>query len=410
MTIMHIDANAAYLSWTAAALLEKGYPVDIREIPAVIAGDPQNRQGIILAKSIPAKKHHIQTGESLLEAKQKCPGLLVFPPDYDLFLLCSDAMYRMIRAYTPIVQRYSVDECFMELKTEKPEAIAYELKGAIKKRLGFTVNIGIGENKLCAKMAGELKKPDMVHTLWPEEIPAKLWPLPVSELFMVGRATAKKLAKLRIQTIGDLAKAEVCHLRALLKSHGQLIWEYAHGIDRGMVTPNAEIEQKGVGNSATLPSDVKAPAELRKVLLALSERVGLRLRRLKKRASLIAVYLKTDSFVSYRHQIQMQTYINATSEIYRMAVRLAEECWKGEPIRQAGISLSALCEEGEVQMNFLEKAASEKQEALERTIDQIRSRYGQTSIIRGVFAGGEAKPFLGGVNDGNYIMMGGYRQ
>ena len=410
MTILHVDANSAYLSWTAVALLEKGYPTDIRTIPSAIAGDPDNRHGIILAKSIPAKKYQIKTGESLFSARQKCPNLQVFPPDYDLFLMCSDAMYQMLCAYTPLVQRYSVDECFMEVQEKEPVVLAYEIKESIKKKLGFTVNVGIGKNKLCAKMAGELKKPDLVHTLWPEEIPQKLWPLPVEDLFMVGRATAKKLEKLRIQTIGQLANAEVAHLRALLKSHGQLVWEYANGIDHSRVTPNAEIEQKGVGNSTTLPANVSDLEELKKVLLALSERVGMRLRKLKKRASLVAVHLKTASFVTYRHQVQLQTYINSTTEIYEIAVKLTQECWKREAIRQVGVSVSKLCEEGEVQMNFLEDVASEKQEALDRTIDQIRCRYGETSIIRGTFANTKKEPLLGGVNDGNYIMMGGYQQ
>lgn len=410
MTIMHVDANSAYLSWTAVALLEKGYPVDLRTIPSVIAGDPDNRHGIILAKSIPAKNYQIKTGESLFSARRKCPNLQVFSPDYDLFLLCSDAMYQILCGYTPIVQRYSVDECFIEVQTDKPVALAHELKDVIKKKLGFTVNVGVGNNKLCAKMAGELKKPDMVHTLWPQEIPEKLWPLPVEELFMVGRVTAKKLEKLRIQTIGQLANAEVTHLRALLKSHGQLVWEYANGIDRSKVIPNAEIEQKGVGNSTTLAADIVDSTELNKVLLALSERVGLRLRRLKKRASLIAVHLKTTSFVTYRHQVQLETYISSTTEIYRIAVKLMQECWKKEPIRQVGISVSKLCEDGEVQMNFLDDVASEKQEVLDRTIDQIRDRYGETSIIRGTFANTKKEPILGGVNDGKYIMMGGYQQ
>lgn len=410
MTIMHIDANVAYLSWTAAALLEKGCPVDIRTIPSAIAGDPQNRQGIILAKSMPAKKYRVQTGESIFSAKRKCPDLRLFAPDYDLFLLCSDAMYELLCAYTPVIQRYSVDECFLELETKQPEIIAYEMKEAIKKRLGFTVNVGIGTNKLCAKMAGELKKPDRVHTLWPEEIPQKLWPLPVEELFMVGKATAAKLAKLRIETIGQLAKAKACHLRALLKSHGQQIWEYANGIDHSVVTPNARIEQKGVENSVTLPADVTETEELKKVLLALSERVGLRLRKLKKRAFLVSIHLKTASFVICRRQVRLRVSVNSTSEIYRIAVKLMGECWQRQPVRQAGLSVSALCAEGQVQMSFLDNTASEKQETLERTVDEIRRRYGQTSIIRGVFANTEAKPILGGVNNGNYIVMGGYRQ
>jgi Nucleotidyltransferase/DNA polymerase involved in DNA repair len=187
-----VDANSAYLSWTAAALLEKGYPIDIRTVPAVIAGNPKNRHGIILAKSIPAKKAGIGTGTSLFEAKQKCPELMIFPPEYDLYLACSDSMYSILGEYSPLVQRYSVDESFVDVKgCEGHFPTLYDMAMSIKERikgeLGFTVNVGVGPNKLLAKMAGELKKPDMVHTLLTrEEMESKMWPLDVSELFMRG--------------------------------------------------------------------------------------------------------------------------------------------------------------------------------------------------------------------------------
>lgn len=182
MLVFHVDANSAYLSWTAAALLEKGYPVDLRAIPSAIAGDPNNRHGIILTKSIPAKRFGVKTGESIFEAKQKCPELFVWPPDYDLFLMCSDAMYSILSEYTPVIQRYSVDECFMDMTCsgisgrKAAVKLANKIRERIKKELGFTVNIGISENKLLAKMAGELKKPDMTHTIWRDEIPESFGP------------------------------------------------------------------------------------------------------------------------------------------------------------------------------------------------------------------------------------------
>ncbi|MFQ7739611.1 MAG: DNA polymerase IV, partial [Emergencia timonensis] len=203
---MHVDANSAYLSWTAVDLLEKGYPLDIRTVPAAIAGNPEDRHGIILAKSIPAKKYKIGTGESLYESKQRCPELLLFPPNYDLYLSCSNAMYSILQEYSPVIQRYSVDECFVdfdhcEKRFGRPEEAAFEIKERIKRELGFTVNVGVGNNKLLAKMAGELKKPDLVHTILSQkELEEKLWPLDVRELFMVGRASAKKLNKININT------------------------------------------------------------------------------------------------------------------------------------------------------------------------------------------------------------------
>lgn len=416
MTVLHVDANSAYLSWTAVSLLEQGYPLDIRRIPAVIAGDPANRHGIILAKSLAAKKSGIKTGMSLFEAQQICPKLEIFPPDYDLYLSCSEAMYDLLTEYSPVIQRFSIDECFMDYdRCEKrfgsPVRTAHEIKERIKKELGFTVNIGVGANKLLAKMAGELQKPDMVHTLLTRrELEEKLWPLPVGELFMVGRASAKKLKKLNINTIGELARAEPLLLRSLLKSHGQLIWEYANGIDRDRVVPNDRIIQKGLSNSMTLPYDVTDRESAQRYILALTDRVTGRLRRHGCKASLLGISVKTSSFVRYSHQVQLPFFLDDTTRIYDYMCRLFQECWKGEPVRQIGIHLTEFVRKDQYQLTFYDLRRMEEDEALNRVVDQIRERFGQTAIYRGTFVNTPLKPLEGGVNDGNYMMMGGYKQ
>ena len=414
-TIFHIDANSAYLSWTAASMLEKGYPRDIREIPAVISGDPLNRHGIILAKSIPAKKYGIGTGQSLFEAKQKCPDLAVYPPNYDLYMLCSNAMYHILLEYSPLVERYSIDECFLDYtesqgKFGDPVEAAYAIKNRIREELGFTVNIGVSCNKLLAKMAGELKKPDMVHTLWPEEMEKKMWPLPVGELFMVGRATAQKLQKINIKTIGDLAKADLNHMKALLKSPGIVVWEFANGIDQSEVTLNIEIIQKGVGNSTTISYDVTERSEAQGILLALTERVAMRLRRLGYMTSLVSVSVKTDGFLRYSHQLKLQNSINTTTEIYEYVCFLFGECWKGEPIRHLGVHVSDFQLSDERQFSLFDKVDSEKLQTLDKVVDKIRLKYGTRSIIRGRFANGNINAVQGGTNDSDFIMMGGYKQ
>lgn len=415
MLVFHVDANSAYLSWTAAALLERGYRKDIREIPSAIAGDPENRHGIILTKSIQAKRYGIKTGESLLEARQKCPELEVYPPDYDLYLLCSEAMYKVLLEYTPVIQRYSVDECFCDMTRsrwvrENPIDAAVEIKERIKRELGFTVNIGIGRNKVCAKMAGELKKPDMVHTLWPEEIPGKLWPLPVRELFMVGRASEKKLRNIGIYTIGDLAKANRILLKSLLKSHGLLIHDYANGIDDSEVTINEDIIQKGIGNGLTYAYDLETAEDIYRELLSLCERVSGRLRRLGRYAGRISVYLRSSTLHGYSHQVKLYGKINTTSEIFKTARCLVEEMWRKEPVRAMSISVSDLSGGDSLQLSMFDGGNREKAEALDRAVDTIRARYGTRSIFRGTFANGSVDPVQGGVNDGNYIMMGGYKQ
>lgn len=413
--IMHIDANSAYLSWTATYLLEQGYPIDIREITSVISGNPDNRHGIILAKSIPTKKYKIKTGESLFQAREKCPGIKVYPPDYNLYLRCSDAMYNILSEYTPSIQRYSVDECFLDYtlsqsKYGDPLKTAYEIKERIKDELGFTVNIGISSNKLLAKMGSELEKPDKIHTLFTNEIPDKLWPLPVEDLFMVGRATKEKLNKVNIRTIGDLANENPTYLKALLKSHGLLIWNYANGIDDSSVILNADIRQKGLGNSTTIAYDIITAREAYKVILAITERVGMRLRRMRRFANVISIGVKTDGFVRYSHQVKLPVAINSTEEIYECACRLLDECWKGEPLRHIGVSLSDLNDYEEPQISIFENGNSERLKALEKTLDNIRNKYGERSIIMGTFANSDVDPVQGGTNDGDFIMMGGYDQ
>lgn len=417
LIIMHIDANSAYLSWTAVDLLEKGYPLDIRTVPSVIAGDPNNRHGIILTKSIPAKKFGIKTGESLFEARKKCLNLLVFPPNYDLYLLCSDAMFAILSEYSPRIQRYSVDECFVdfthsEIQFGDTVRLAYEIKDRIKEELGFTVNIGVSSNKLLAKMGSELKKPDRVHTLFREEMQTKMWPLPIKELFMVGRATARKLKNININTIGDLAKADPIYMKALLKSHGMLVWNYANGIDDSLVVLNSDVIQKGVGNSTTIAYDVTNQNEAHRVLLALCERTGMRLRKLGRKASLISISVKTGTFVTYSHQVQINEFIDSTMDVYHYACLLFDECWKGEAVRQLGVSVSNFGKMDQRQLSMFgdNSMAFEKNSQLDRVLDQIRSRFGNRAVVRGIFANGTVDPIQGGVNDGNYLMMGGYKQ
>ena len=414
-TIFHIDANSAYLSWTATAMLERGYKIDLREVPSVIAGDPKNRHGIILAKSIPAKAFGIGTGESLMEAKQKCPSLAIFAPDYDLYMQCSNAMYNLLCEYSPVIQRYSVDECFLDYTASQnrfgdPLEAAYQIKDRIKDELGFTVNVGVSSNKLLAKMGSELKKPDRIHTMYPEEINVKMWPLPVDELFMVGRATTQKLKRINIRTIGDLAQADPLHMKTLLKSHGLLVWSYANGIDPSDVTPNDNILQKGVGNSTTIDHDVEDKKEAYVVLLSLTEKVAMRLRKLKYMARLVSVSVRTGEFVHYSHQVQLYTPLNTTMEIYEYACRLFDECWKGEPVRQLGVSVSDFCLPDNLQMSLFDSKNVEKNQQLDSIIDLIRIRYGNDAIMRGVFANSGYKPIQGGTHDGEYIMMGGYSQ
>lgn len=400
MLIYHVDANSAYLSWTAVNLLRRGYGRDIRQIPSAIAGDPGNRHGVILAKSIPAKKYGVRTGESLMEARKKCPGLEVHPPDHELYHTYSDAMYKILCEYTPVIQRYSIDECYCDMTSvptaeADPVGLACKIKDRIKNELRFTVNVGIGENKVCAKMAGEFSKPDKVHTLWPCEIPDKLWPLPVGELFMAGRASVRKLESMGIFTIGDLAKADKQLLKSRLKSHGILLHDYANGIDNSKVTDNDAVEQKGISKGLTYKNDLLSRDEINRELLALCEKVSTSLRKLGKYAGVVAVYIRDTGFAGYSHQIKLSSAVNTTNEIFSAARKLVDESWKGEPVRAMSVSLSELSNGGSVQLSFFDTTDREKEETLDKTIDRIREEFGDGSIFRGTLTGSGKEPGSG---------------
>ncbi|GAB6174412.1 DNA polymerase IV [Paradesulfitobacterium aromaticivorans] len=408
--IFHVDANSAYLSWEAVYRLQQGDPLDLRTVPSVVGGDPASRHGIVLAKSIPAKKYKIETGETLFSAKMKCPGLIVISPNYRLYRQCSDAMVAILREYSPLVQRFSVDECFMDfsgmgLISDNPVATAYAMKDRIKKELGFTVNVGISVNKLLAKMASELKKPDRVHTIFPEEIPLKMWPLPIEELFMVGRATSKKLRSRGIQTIGELANFNLEWLKPFLKSHGVLIWNYANGIDYSPVHPNDAIEIKGMGNSTTIPFDLEDKETAHLVLLSLAETVSTRLRQAEVLGRVVSVSCRTNEFYDCSHQRKLWNPTDCTEEIWEIACGLFNEMWQSHPLRHMGLRVTELCQNDFVQTSLFAKSY-EKQRKLDRAVDAIRAKYGSQTIYRSSFLRSGLHALTGGVMENEeYPMM-----
>jgi DNA polymerase-4 len=408
--IFHVDANSAYLSWEAAYRLQHGDALDLRTVASVVGGDPATRHGIVLTKSIPAKKFNIKTGETLYSACQKCPDLIIVRPNYALYRRCSDAMVKILRDFSPSVQRFSVDECFldfsgMSLLSNDPVKTACEIKERIKNELGFTVNIGISTNKLLAKMAGELKKPDMVHTIFPEEVPAKLWPLPVEELFMVGRATSDKLRSRGIRTIGELAEFDLKTIKMFLKSYGELIWNYANGIDYSPVRAGGSVEVKGMGNSTTVPFDVEDRKNAHLVLLSLVESVSCRLRQAKVLTRLIAVSFRTNEFYSCSHQRKLYNATDCTGEIWEIACELFDELWGGQPLRHMGVRASELCQNDFAQMSFFRKNY-DKQRKLDSAVDIIRERFGSSAIFRSSFLHSGHHSMTGGVIENeDYPMM-----
>ncbi|HKL11894.1 MAG TPA: DNA polymerase IV [Clostridia bacterium] len=405
--IFHIDVNSAFLSWEAANRIQHGEKHDIREIPCVVGGDSKSRRGIVLAKSIPAKAYNITTGESLFTAKKKCPVLKIVPPDYDLYTRASKALFDMIKTVAPSVQIYSIDECFADFSSipgieETYMAIAKNLKDMINNELGFTVNIGISENKLLAKMASDFKKPDRIHTLFPHEIEKKMWPLKAGELFMVGKSTTRKLERMGIMTIGDIAHTDKEILKGYFKKHGETIWRYANGIEDSEVERPAEI--KGIGNSTTLPFDVEDYETAHRVLLSLCEMTGMRMRQAKKMGKVFSVSIKNNDFISYSHQQKIFHPTDSTSEIYAIAKKLFDQAWQGEPLRLLGLRISDLCPCENLQLSFFDSDSSERERSLDKAVDQIREKYGLYSITRSSFLESGLKPVSGGVHS-DYKMV-----
>ena len=402
--IFHVDVNAAYLSWEAVYRLRHlGAKEDLRKQAAGVGGDTALRHGIILAKSVPAKRYGIRTGESILEAKRKCPSLILVPPHYQLYEKASKAFMEILKEFSPAVEQYSIDEAFMDMTGthvlwHSPEAAAEAVRKRVRDELGFTVNIGISSNKVLAKMASDFEKPDKVHTLFPAEIGTKLWPLPVSELFFVGSRTKRKLDSLGIYTIGELARTDPEILKSHLKKQGEILWAFANGIDTSPVEPEPEAN-KGYGNSLTLPFDVTEVCQARLALLSLSETLGARMRKDQVRAQVFTLSVKTWDFRCYSHQKKFSDPTDLTEEIYKRAVLLFGQVWKREPIRHLGIQGSCLTgKDMPVQGSLFQGEAYEKRRRAEMTVDRIRQRYGADAVKRAAFLDTPIDHMSGGIS------------
>ena len=389
--IFHIDVNSAFLSWTAVEQLKNGAQTDIREIPAIIGGDQKSRHGVVLSKSVPAKKYGIRTGEPVANAFRKCPNLVMAAPDHKMYRDKSRQLMDFLRTYTPEIEQVSIDECYMNFtniaeRFASPVAAATEIKNEVKKRYGFTVNVGISSNKLLAKMASDFEKPDKVHTLFPEEVTLKMWPLPIGDLFMAGRSSVETLNKLEIYTIGDLANADVDLITLHLKSHGRMLWEFANGIGDDKVQTE-QAEAKGIGNSTTLSEDASTYEEVQNVFRELAESVSGRLKKAGKKAQMVSMEVKYFDFQTMSHQMQLAKPTDEEKEIWETACQLFQEAWSGEPVRLLGIRTAKL-EDAQTpqQLTIFDieppKEPDEKHKKLNAAMEKIRERYGEKSVIK----------------------------
>lgn len=411
--IYHIDVNSAYLSFEAVYRLQHGSSVDLRDIPSAVGGDPTSRHGIILAKSQKCKPYNVQTGEPIFQAKRKCADhgvdLTIVPPNMELYLQCSNNMVEIFRSYTDKVQRYSIDECFLDMTNMEyfypdPVELGYEIKERIKKELGFCVSVGISSNKLLAKMASEFGK-DSVHTLFPNEIKEKMWSLPIRDLFGVGPKTEKKLLDLNITKVGDLATYDIDIIKNKFKSYGLMIWKYANGIEDSDVRKSNFINMKGMGNSCTISFDVEDMETAHLVLLSLSETVGMRLRNSENLCDLISIHIRYSDFTGCSKQRKLHSPTDITSTISANACCLFDEVWKELPVRHLGVSVSHLSNNEYSQVSLFDEINIEKKKKLDKSIDEIRFRYGNKSVVRGCFLNSGIRPLSGGTGNDDFPQM-----
>lgn len=371
--------------------MARGEP-DLRKVPSVIGGDPSSRTSIVTAKSIPAKTYGIVTGEPVSAALRKCPELVIAKADFKLYGECSRAFKGICREFTPVVEEFSIDECFMDMTAmgklyPDPIRAAHMLKDRIRDELGFTVNVGVAHNKLLAKMASDFTKPDRVHTLFEEEISSKMWPLPVGELFLCGKASTQKLRRLQINTIGDLASADAKAIQLVLGNKlGMQLWRYANGLDDSPVSAEREAP-KGYSNELSFDDDITERRQGERVLLHLADNVAARVRADGVRGFCVSVTIRGNDMKRRSHQHKLDAATDSTTKIYETAVALFGELWDEKmPLRLIGLSLSDMEKEGEGQISFFDMQTAgdnEKDKNADRAVDALREKFGADIIKRG---------------------------
>lgn len=398
--IFHIDVNSAFLSWSAAERLKNGDDIDLRQIPSIIGGDSSKRHGIVLAKSIPAKRFNINTAEPIANALRKCPTLVIESPNMELYRHNSQLLMDYLSQICPDLEQASIDECYMDFTSVAHMYSSYidaanMIKDGIRNTFGFTVNIGISDKKVLAKMASDFEKPDKIHTLFSDEIKDKMWPLPISDLYMCGKSSVASLKKLGIRTIGDLACFDIGIITDNLKSQGQMLHNFANGIDNSIVETVSE-KAKGIGNSTTLSNDIVKSEDAYKILLMLSGKVASRLRSNNSKGYNICVEIKYNTFKSVSHQKNIIKATSNESTIYDCACELFNQLWDNEPIRLLGIRVTKLIDDDEpYQLSIFDMditseheqdtsvKSNSKLDDLDKAIDSIRNKYGYDAIKKG---------------------------
>ena len=376
--IFHIDVNSAFLSWSAVKLVGEGGQ-DLRLIPSVVSGDPSDRRSIVTAASIPAKKLGIKVAAPVSMALRTCPDLVIVRGAWEWYKRCSQGVIDICRNYSPVLQQFSIDECFIDMTfrcgKKDPVEIATRLKDEIKTRLGFTVNVGIGSNKLLAKMASDFEKPDKVHTLWESEVPGKMWPLGVRDLLWVGKKTEERLTAYGIRTIGDLARLSVGQLtRVVGQKFARQLHDSANGRDDSPVETEMP-EAKSYSAERTFPKDLVDPKDIDRALFHVACIVAHRIRRDHFRASTVSMFIKYKDFSVVQKQCQVAQPTDITALTLNEARRMRSEVWDGvTPLRQVGLGVAKLTHDTAEQMSLFEDPKLEYYREWDRQYDADRDK------------------------------------
>lgn len=395
--ILHADMNSCYAS------IECLHRPELRNLPVAVAGDPGERRGIILAKNDLAKRHGVKTAEAVWQARQKCPGLVLVPPNYPLYLRFSRLFKGILLEYSDQVESFGIDEAWIDVTGSvglfgTGQEIADEIRHRVREELGITASVGVSWNKIFAKLGSDYKKPDATTEIDRDNYKAIVWPLAADDLCFLGQKTFQKLERQGIRTIGQLANADVRMLRELLGVQGETLWKYANGRDTSPVALYDERDEvKSIGNSTTSPRDLITETDVRLVVQILSESVAARLREHRLKGRVVAVTVRDNKLLHFSRQTTLPESTNLHSVISEAAMKLIIKNWDWHTgIRSLGVRVTDLWpEERPVQASLFENDRQQKSEALERTIDHLRSRFGHGSIQTALVL---SDPALSGIN------------
>jgi len=380
--ILHIDMNAFYCSVHAAEDPER-----YAGKATAVAGSVELRKGIVVTSSYEARSRGVRTGMTVRQAQRVCPELILIAPDFDLYRKYSRGFLRIAGSYTPLVEAVSIDECYLDITGSgqfgTPLQIAEAIQRRVREELSLPCSIGVAPNKLLAKMASDMRKPNAITVLRRREVPALLWDKPCQTLFGIGRKTAAKLERMNIRTIGQLAAADAALLKEKFGVYGEWMKRAAHGIDDSPVEPIREAA-KSIGHTTTLPADLTRRDDWRRVLLNLADQTTRRLRRQSMLCSTVQIVIRDPEMRTITRASTLQAPIDSLDDVYREACRLMDRHWKeGQPVRLLGITLQGLSPKKDtpVQLDLFHYREAPRKEQLYSVMDRLRDKYGEDAVL-----------------------------